>query len=133
LDLPLGLLLVVHQLDKARDRAPWIWKIKMGETLKNEEIEGEIVTGTGIGGTEIEMETGGLVEGGKIEMTGGIEEEMVIGVEMIGEDLPGLEEMMIEGIEETPDGEETMTDETEMVVTEVEEMEEEMTGTEVKM
>lgn len=120
-------------MDKARDRALWIWKIKTGENLMNEETEGGIVTGKGIEGTGTEMETGGLVEGGKIEMTGEIEEEKVIGAEMIGEDLPGLEEMMIEGTEETPDGEETMTGETEMVVTEVEEMEEEMTGMEEKM
>ena len=119
-------------MDKARDRALWTWKIKMGESLRIEEIEEEIVivTGTGIEGTETEMETGGLVEGGKIEMTGEIGEEMVTEAEMIGEDLPGLEETMIEVTEETPGGEEMMRGETEMVVTEVGGMEEEKTGME---
>jgi len=104
----------------------------MGENLRIEEKEEEIVivTGTGIEGTETEMETGGLVEGGKIEMTGEIGEEMVTEAEMIGEDLPGLEETMIEVTEETPGGEEMMTGETEMVVTEVGGMEEEKTGME---
>ena len=100
---------------------------------KMEEKEAETAIEIGIEGTEIGMEIEGQVEDGRIEMTGEIEDEMVMEVEMIEEGRPDLEERTIEDTEEIPDGEEMMRGETGMVETEIEETEEEMTGTEEKM
>ena len=103
--------------------------------MKIEEKQAETLTEIGTEGTEMEIE--GQVEDGRIEMTGEIEDEKIevemIEVEMIEEGRPDLEERTIEDTEEIPDGEEMMRGETGMVETEIEETEEEMTGTEEKM
>ena len=121
-DLPLVLLLEV--------KAQWTLKNRKLESLKIEEKGAETVTEIGIEGSEMEIE--GQVKDGRIEVTGEVEDEM-IEVEMTEEGHPDLEEMMIEDTEEIPDGEEMMRGETGMVETEIEETEEEMTGTEEKM
>ena len=92
-DLPLVLLLEVHLAVKVK--ALWTWKNRKLESLKMEEKEAETAIEIGIEGTEIGMEIEGQVEDGRIEMTGEIEDEMVIEVEMIEEGRPDLEERTI--------------------------------------
>ena len=77
-DLPLVLLLEVHLGVKVK--AQWTWKNRKLESLKIEEKEAETAIEIGIEGTEIGMEIEGQVEDGRIEMTGEIEDEMVIEV-----------------------------------------------------